>query len=1461
MRRTKILLLFALLFFIVSLVSCQGTNTDTPTKADVVSIEQMTTSGENDTYVIIFTDGTRYEFSIADENEKKSAYDLYKSHCSSYQGNYESWVDDLINGMFSKDFNENVSLVTITVWDEEGLPIVDALIEVNGYKYLTQSTGECKFAIENEVFTYTVSKSGFDSITNTMTREEVVNSNGKINISITLSSVQVLDGYQVRSDNYVSYKIKSCANTAYYYWYITYEEDGVRLLVDVIDDEIYTNNLTIGMNDNIEFTMQKNSTTTYLSAYNSFNVQVTLGSEDQNWARYAMNKTEYATNIYNDLISSNNLSILKFSKSKDVDGFDGVSINMFIDYSVWDISYEQAKDNMTILIGGRNADSNGNTLFRYFVEHDGVWNRANTASRILANGEIVNNFYDLPDLEESLLKSDAYIDGKSLDRDMASLISTTGLAREFSNGAQLFTDRQYMAHNDAILDALSGKSYFRNSIDSQQKVQVTKAGYVVIAAPATGQIATNIASYLQQNGFILLEDNLPVIGYNCLNANYIEEATNYYVKWCEIGENYTFDRWCICFFDEQEYNEDYWLNNAASVIKLDTVELREKYAPSTRLWQGIPSITTVEKKDGSIRLWACWFTGSDKEPRVGNYSVYYYSDDDGDNWTPAYVVTFNYDVVNDSRVYDPTIFTDNNNNLFLCWNQTNYSFSSGSVWYVNIKNAECDYDLMVAANPIKRSSGLAINKPVILSTGEWLFAAHDMNDRDKSKIYSSLDGGMTWSLKGYAEIHNSNNFFEPVIAEVVDDGTDEVTLMLWNRCTESYCISISYSYDGGVTWTVAEEFTAQDCLINGAASRMNALSFNYEGKDYIAYTQHYGTSERKDICLYLSDDGGKTFAHALILDSKTGVAYPDIRYVDGYLYVVWDYNRYSEKRIFMAKISIEELLVINGVTRLDNHRVKTVSSLTISDMFMDLGGTVTDENGNPISNVNVKIDKKLAITDSEGNFNFNNISAENITIIITADGYFTKTISIDKNMIIDSEFNLTQDVVLQKINEFNMSGILADRYGNVLSNVAVSIDDNTTYTDEYGFYEFNDIVPNQNKQSLLLKIESSINLEYSKEILYTTFNSENNYTLELDIVVLENNVTDLGVVGGVDGHAKYNLYLIRNKEEIVVEALTTTTLTTNGIDKLEIFLNVDEFNSVGGKSQRDGQFILFNIFSNGLIRGWNYPENTKTALFSEGYNNVTYKGVTINNTVVISDQGVNSIKFTIPYAFFKLISDDENSFEGISTKADMNAATPIGCYFMSGYKVGSTWSSYDNWSYKDSSGCNKNFPIDLAVAGWDNQLYKNYHSYVDQVLSSYELLDSYIAKSFGIGLSENMATFTGHSMKKYIAGNPLFSDRDAGLHGVPQDGGVGALSGLKYIYDPVVGDDTEITVTTSGYLLLLVDDNSIKNTNLNGWSFVARSCVKNHGIATSAGTASLYVIWINKGESVAVPANAVVFTK
>ena len=376
-----------------------------------------------------------------------------------------------------------------------------------------------------------------------------------------------------------------------------------------------------------------------------------------------------------------------------------------------------------------------------------------------------------------------------------------------------------------------------------------------------------------------------------------------------------------------------------------------------------------------------------------------------------------------------------------------------------------------------------------------------------------------------------------------------------------------------------------------------------------------------------------------------------------------------------------------------------------------------------------------------------------------------------------------------------------------------------------------------------------------------------------EATIIGGHLVDLGTIGGTNS-LLYNINIIRTKKAIVVEGLTEDSFSDSGLEKIEVFINIDKFYSrekdptdvtAGGTStssygsRRTRDHILVNYFLSGLLRVYNFPMTKQTELFNKKgiftYKNVS--GATVSNTAVVRTGGTSSMRLEVSYKFLEQIMLDERAVDGATAKYEINETTPIGLYLLSSTKKNNAWPTDDNWSYKTQSGSNKNYPSDLAIIGHDNKLYKNYATYTADILSSFGKLDSYVTTAFGTGLTDNMATITGHTMKEYVSGNYIFSDRDA--HVVPETNVIGALNGLHYIYDSVSGSGTKITAQTSGYLLLLADDNSINNTNLAQWSFLVRSCVKNHGI--KCASASLYLIWINQGESVTVPANAVVFTK
>ena len=1271
------------------------------------------------------------------------------------------------------------------------------------------------------------------------------------------------------------YSVVTCDNEAKYSWIYMYRADGLKITVDVTDEEIYDSASDFGYNDNIEFTIQKNTVADSLEPNNSFNMLVTLGESDQKWARYANSWSTYGDNIYSNL--SNN-GIVKVEKTVKE---NGVIVEIFLDYSIWGIDYNQAVGNMTTLMASRNGDAQGNSLFRFFERQGAIWNKANTASRIEKNGKLVNNYYELPDMEELVKNSTEYQEGETLDNSMAVLSASNkkALVREYKQGAQLFNDRDYMVHEDGLPSELVGKSYFRFNIEDTQAITVEQSGYVIAAAPGEGEFGDRIATRLLDYGFVKIADDMPVLGYVSTNG-FITEKMSYYVKWCKSGETYEFSKWCVLIFASQdEYESDYWMSEAATVIKLDTKELKEKYAPSTRLWQGIPSITSVDTENGT-RLWVSWFTGKDREPRVGNYAVYYYSDDNGENWNPAFVVTFNYDVVDNSRVYDPTIFTDDDNNLYLWWNQTNYSFGSGSVWYSIIENADGDFSDMKAKTPVNTSTGLKLNKPIILSTGEWLYAAHDMDDRTAAKVYSSSDKGVTWTLKGAAVIGNANNFFEPTIVEVLDDDSDDVTLMMWNRCTESYMRSISYSHDGGKTWSEAKEFSIEGIQYQGPSSRQNSLAFTYNGKNYIAYAHHYDTESRNNMCLFLSDDGGKTFAYRMMLDRNSGVAYPDIRYVDEKLYVVWDYNRYDEKRMFMAEITMDDLLASTGLQEIDPANIKVISSLTVGGMTLNLGGTVTDSKGNPIAGATVVVGENSVTTNQDGYYSFKNIDADISVIAVSKEGYFSQEINVTDKELIDSEFNYVANVSLESKQNVNVTGNVVGMYGEAISGAKVSLDE-TEVTTTNGTFEFENIVPKEDATHFTLTVEKEGYATRSYQIAYGEFKESNNYCVNLqDCKLLTEGTTDLGLLGGTGTSGsntatipEYQVYLTRNDTGVVIEAITDSKLTSGGLDRLEIFMNVHNYSTSG----RGAQTVLFNVFSNGFIRAWNWPSNTKKQMYSgQPQYSWEYNGVTVKNTVTISDTGKNKFAIEIPYAFFDLLVEQQFGLEGLSAnyskdKYGVGKNTPLGISMLSGYKVNNqTWYS-DSWYYNDipdlasqniGTIVYKNYPSDLAIVTPECKVAQKYSVYADSLLSSFGILDSYVQSTNvgveGKNLANNMAKFdaTGHSLVKFKPGQYIFSNRT--LHVVPEEC-TEALKELTFIYDPVDAVTT-VKITQSGYLLLMVDDNALTSEYLKDWNCIIRSSVTKHGINTGGRGVSMYAIWAEEGDTITIPTNAVIFT-
>ena len=729
--------------------------------------------------------------------------------------------------------------------------------------------------------------------------------------------------YVPRNDKYITFSVGFGEDKAYYYWYAEYADDSFVVTVDILDDDIDLTAENIWNRDNIEFVVQENSEEVGLAEGKSFNVMVNPETLEGS-ARYAVSSSEFGNSSYYNLVERKELVVSGRERSARKDGYEGYSVTVSIDYSLLGDKNE-LDGNLTIIPAARNGGPSSQSYWRSYTGYSCRWNKANTAVRVQKDGSFCENYFDMPDLEDSLVKYGAAVAGKTLKDNMAS-VQTEEHVRKFTEGANLFIDRTYLAYGTGMPQALENKSYIYAPIDAGYDFTVIGEGYVAVAVPSEGY--DSVSDYFVSRGFACIAYSLPRIGYDGSGGDGITELTDYYVKWCQAGETYTTSKWCLVFFGErQTYGQDFWVANAAGLKMLDTPELINKYASDSRLWQGIPGIEAVPLQNGGTRLWATWFTGSSHEPSAGNYALYAFSDDGGKNWTFAFAIAFE-DGQTNARVFDPSLFYDNDGNLWLWWNQTNGTAVDQhmGVWCLKISNpgAEIIGDGLPAfeAGSARRiCDGLKMNKPTILSTGEWAFMAHSSSHQGYTTMYVSADKGETWSKRGEMYVPNALFANETAFAETVRDG--KTVYIAINRTNESYNLSVSYSYDFGYTWTDGVEWN-----ILGPSSRIVMKKLE---SGNLALVHHYNTANREKLCIWLSEDGGVTWPHCLILDTRSGVSYPDITQDDdGNIFVVWDYDRYGAKQILMTEITESELLAADGTIVMDKSRITVISSIGVA---------------------------------------------------------------------------------------------------------------------------------------------------------------------------------------------------------------------------------------------------------------------------------------------------------------------------------------------------------------------------------------------------------------------------------------------------------------------------------------------------------------------------------------------------
>jgi AraC-like DNA-binding protein len=242
-----------------------------------------------------------------------------------------------------------------------------------------------------------------------------------------------------------------------------------------------------------------------------------------------------------------------------------------------------------------------------------------------------------------------------------------------------------------------------------------------------------------------------------------------------------------------------------------------------------------------------------------------------------------------------------------------------------------------------------MNKPLVLTSGEWLFPIalwqldiysefrkSELCDDDvaASYVYKTSDNGKTFTCIGGADVKN-RTFDEHMLYEM-DNGVLRMLVRLKNG------IADTYSYDRGKTWS-----RGQTTSLGGPSSRFFIKKLK-SGR--VLLINHHKFTRRNNLTAFLSEDDGKTFTYSFMIDERDAVSYPDaVEMEDGSIYIVYDRERgcfkssleevyASAREILTAKITEED--IINGrLTSSGSFLKRVVSKLTrlgdnVPDPFM-----------------------------------------------------------------------------------------------------------------------------------------------------------------------------------------------------------------------------------------------------------------------------------------------------------------------------------------------------------------------------------------------------------------------------------------------------------------------------------------------------------------------------------------------
>ena len=344
-------------------------------------------------------------------------------------------------------------------------------------------------------------------------------------------------------------------------------------------------------------------------------------------------------------------------------------------------------------------------------------------------------------------------------------------------------------------------------------------------------------------------------------------------------------------------------------------------APSTRMHQGIPSITRLP----SGRLFAVYYGGEIKGEGPGNYVVLCTSNDSGLTWKEVQVVAPDGRETTE-RAFDSEIWVAPAGALWWFWAQSCSSqigliFDGRSgVWCVRCESPDTDSPVWSA--PRRIGDGIMMCKPIVLDDGTWALPASVwayLKECIREKLPKEL-----LNLQGANVLlsHDAGKTFEriqgPRVADVRPDAAifDEHMIVqrkdgsLWMLIRTLDGIWQSESFDRGRTWSVPSptafgKTCSRFCIMRLRSGKLmfvhHQARVNIPGDKIDLWKRDYLTA-------WISDDDGRNWHGRLCLDERLGVSYPSaVQAEDGFIYVIYDHDRVRAGQVLLARFKEEDL--------------------------------------------------------------------------------------------------------------------------------------------------------------------------------------------------------------------------------------------------------------------------------------------------------------------------------------------------------------------------------------------------------------------------------------------------------------------------------------------------------------------------------------------------------------------------